>query len=115
MRVSRAVYRAALAVEFRLRNIPFMREVSYPLSYGGEPLHLYYRADFVCFSSVIVEVKALSAIGNAELAQAINYLKVSRLERGLILNFGAPSLHFRRVVLANRRKSGPTTGEQKST
>jgi len=65
-------------------------------------LPLNYRADMVCFESVVVEVKALKALGPIEHAQAINYLKVSGLARGLILNFGARSLEYRRVVLSLR-------------
>ena len=64
---------------------------------------LNYRADLVCFESVVVEVKALKAVGPIEQAQAINYLKASRLARGLILNFGARSLEYRRVVLSRGR------------
>ena len=94
-----AVYRAALAIELRRRSVPFVREASYALSYAGEPLHLSYRADFVCFGTVIVEVKALKSLGPIELAQAINYLKASGLERGLLLNFGQPRLEWRRVAL----------------
>ena len=63
---------------------------------------LNYRADLVCFESVVVEVKALRAVGPIEHAQAINYLKASGLARGLILNFGARSLEYRRVVLSLR-------------
>lgn len=65
---------------------------------GGDPLPLHFRADLVCFDRVVVEVKALRAVGATEQAQAINYLKASGLSRALVLNFGAPSLEFRRVV-----------------
>lgn len=97
-----SVYRASLAVEFEERRIPFRTEVPFPLTYKGQPLSLNYRADLVCFESVVVEVKALGALGPIEQAQAINYLKASGLARGLILNFGARSLEYRRVVLSLR-------------
>jgi len=97
-----SVYRAALAVELAARRIPFLTEVPFPLAYKGQPLSLNYRADLVCFESVVVEVKALKALGPIEHAQAINYLKASGLARGLILNFGARSLEYRRVVLSLR-------------
>ena len=94
-----SVYRNAIMVELKARRIPFRTEVPFPLSYKAHRLPLNYRADIVCFESVVVEVKALRAIGPVELAQVINYLKASGLPRGLILNFGARSLEYRRVVL----------------
>ena len=74
----------------------------FPIKYRDRPLPLNYRADLVCFHSVVVEVKALRAIGPIQHAQAINYLKASSLARGLILSFGARSLEYRRVVLSVR-------------
>ena len=97
-----SVYRHAMMVELEARRIPFRTEVPFPVKYKERPLPLNYRADLVCFESVVVEVKALRAIGPIEQAQAINYLKASGLPRGLILNFGARSLEYRRVVLSLR-------------
>lgn len=92
------VYREAYAIELRRRGIPFVAEAGYTIAYKGEVLPLLYRVDFLCFGEVIVEVKALSAIGAGELAQVINYLRASGLQRGLLINFGAGSLEHRRVV-----------------
>ena len=92
------VYRAAYAVELRRRAIPFVAEAGYTIAYKGEVLPLLYRVDFLCFGEVLVEVKALSAIGTGELAQVINYLRASGHQRGLLINFGARSLEHRRVV-----------------
>jgi GxxExxY protein len=94
-----AVYRAALVIEMLLRNIPVETETTFNLSYKDRPLPLRYRADIVCFESVIVEVKASSALGPVDQAQAINYLRVSKLRRALVLNFGIHTLQYRRVVL----------------
>jgi len=94
-----AVYRAALAIELARSGLSFRREVPFPIVYEGQPLGMPYRADFVCFDTLIVEVKALGAIGPVEQAQAINYLKASRLRRAIILNFGTQSLQVRRFVL----------------
>ena len=96
-----AVYRGALALELRRRGVDFIREASFDLSYAGEPLHLSYRADFVCFSTLIVEVKAVHSLGPLELAQTINYLKASGLQHGLIVNFGQPRLEWKRVALTH--------------
>ena len=96
------VYRNAMMVELEARRIPFRTEVPFPLKYKERQLPLNYRVDLVCFESVVVEVKALRAIGPIEHAQAINYLKASGLARGLIVNFGDRSLEYRRVVLSLR-------------
>ena len=100
-----AVYQEALAIEFAARGIPFSREVELPVFYKEQRLTCSYRADFICYASVIVELKALHAITGVEEAQLLNYLKVTRMERGLLLNFGRPSLEFKRFVFSNLRKS----------
>jgi GxxExxY protein len=93
-----SVYHEALAIEFELRGIPYIHEVDLPISYKGRPLQKIYRADFVCFTDIVVELKALSAIGGTEKAQVINYLKATNFDRGLLLNFGAASLQYERLV-----------------
>jgi len=65
---------------------------------------LIYKADFVCHENAIVELKALKAITGVEEAQLLNYLKATRLERGLLVNFGRPSLEFKRMVVSSLRK-----------
>jgi GxxExxY protein len=92
------VYQEALAIEFSLRPIPFEREAEISITYKGEPLTCKYRADFVCFGEVIVELKALSALTSVEEAQVLNYLKATGYQRALLINFGAPSLQTKRLV-----------------
>ena len=93
------VYQEALALELKNCDVPYSRELRFPVSYKGHPLHTRYRPDFVCFDSVIVEVKALSRLSSVEESQVINYLKVTGYHTGLLLNFGASSLQQRRFVL----------------
>jgi GxxExxY protein len=93
-----AVYQDAAVVEFPLRRIPFEKEVTLPVQYKGTTLPTRYRADFVCFSEIIVEFKALSRLSSVEEAQLLNYLKATGLKRGLLINFGAPSLQYKRLV-----------------
>jgi GxxExxY protein len=100
-----AVYHEALEIELAERAILFASEVELPVYYKQQRLSCSYRADFVCYESVIVELKALQALTGVEDAQLLNYLKATRLERGLLLNFGRPSLEFKRLIFSNLRKS----------
>jgi len=93
-----AVYQEALAIELRSQDIPFVREAPMATTYRGHRLATAYRADFLCFSSIIVELKALATLSGKEEAQVINYLRASGHDRALLLNFGAPSLQYKRVV-----------------
>ena len=93
-----AVYQEALALELSERQVQFQREMKLPISYKSCILETFYKADFICFDAVIVEVKALSQIGGAEEAQVINYLKATHHKVGLVINFGAPSLQYKRLV-----------------
>ncbi len=84
---------------FANRGVPFASEVPFRLTFKGRQLSTHYRADFVCYDAVIVEIKALSTLSGAEAAQVLNYLRASKLRRGLLLNFGTGSLQYRRFVL----------------
>ncbi len=100
-----AVYQEALAVEFSLRGVPFQREVELPVIYKGRQLATSYRADFVCCQEVIVELKALAKLGGVEEAQILNYLKATGHEVGLLMNFGAQSLEYKRFAFSTSAKS----------
>jgi len=99
------VYQEALTVEFSRQNIPFKREVRLPIHYKGQLLAPIYCTDFICFDSVIVELKALAQMSGTEEAQVINYLKATGYEVGLLLNFGGRSLQHRRLVLSKSVES----------
>jgi GxxExxY protein len=94
------VYHAALRKELALRRIPSESEKELPVHFKGEVIGVY-RADFVCFGALLVEIKALSETGNREKAQVLNYLKASKLEKALLINFGAKSLEYKRIVLTH--------------
>ena len=93
------VYQEAFALELKTCGISYSRELRFPVIYKGQRLQSEYRPDFICFSAVIVELKALGRLSPIEEAQLINYLKVTGFRTGLLLNFGAPSLQQRRFVL----------------
>jgi len=99
------VYQEALALEFQQREIPFQREVELAVAYKGRKLGVCYRADFICYDSVVVEVKAVKALSGVDESQIINYLKASGSEVGLLLNFGSLSLQFRRFAYSIRKSA----------
>ncbi len=93
-----SVYEEALAHEFDLRGIPYQRQAKLAVRYkdiiAGE-----FRADFLVDGKVVVELKALKALTDGDEAQLLNYLKGTGYRVGLLLNFGAPSLEYKRRVL----------------
>lgn len=93
-----AVYRQALRVELAAREIPYRAEVELSIRYKGVVLDCAYRADFICFDDIILECKAQSQLTGVDKGQTINYLKATGFRRALLLNFGAESLQYERVV-----------------
>jgi len=83
-----AVYQECLAMELAARGIPFAADIPLALSYKGRPLRQTYRANFICFDRIIVELKALAALLLEQRAQVLNYLRVTGLKLGLLVNFG---------------------------
>lgn len=62
-------------------------------------LNKKYIADFMCFNEVIVEIKAMEGLSSDHIAQVLNYLKATNKKIGLLINFGARSLQYKRVIL----------------
>jgi len=93
-----AVYQGALAIQFEEDGLPFEREVPLPVYYHGKPVGAPYRADFLCYGEIIVEIKATGIIGRVEIAQVANYLAATRQPLGLILDFGRNDLGIQRVI-----------------
>jgi GxxExxY protein len=92
------VYKDALEYEFKTKNIFYIREKEYKISYKEIILRHSYKADFIVYGSIILEVKASSMIINGFVKQTINYLKASGLQLGIIANFGEQSFASKRVV-----------------
>ena len=95
-----AVYQECLALEFAERKIPFLSTPPSRLTYKGQDLRQTYVPDFICFGSILLELKATREIAPEHRAQVINYLRATRLRLGLLVNFGcAPKARVERLVL----------------
>ncbi|HWX21793.1 MAG TPA: GxxExxY protein [Candidatus Binatia bacterium] len=91
-------YENALVVEFRLRNIPFTQQPSYEILYKGYKVGLF-TPDLIAFNAVVLDAKVIEQITDVERGQMLNYLKITRLRVGVILNFKHPRLEWERIVL----------------
>ena len=95
-----AVYQECLELEFIKRDIPYDREKELKINYDGIELRQTYKADFVCYGEIIVELKAVSMLDSSHRAQVYNYLHATGYRLGLLLNFGSDSeLERERIVL----------------
>ncbi len=97
------IYQRALAYELHQAGLTFAREIEQQIYYKNLPEPIgTRRADFVVEEKVLVELKAVIQLEDVHLAQALNYLKVYKLEVGLLINFGSKSLTFKRLVFSNK-------------
>ena len=98
-----SVYQEALAREFAIREIPFVEQWGIDVYYKGDKLNKKFFADFICFNEIIIELKAMEGLVPEHEAQLINYLKATQKPLGLLINFGGPSLQYKRF--ANTKKN----------
>lgn len=95
-----AIYQEAMQIELESRSIPFKSQKELQVFYKGQLLKKEYLADFVCYEKIIVEIKALYHLTGLEESQLINYLKVSGLRLGLLINFGSiGKLEWKRLIV----------------
>ena len=87
-----SAYAECRAIEFHARRIPFAREVSLPLQYRGKPTAAQYRLDFVAYSSVLLELKAVEQFHPIHISQVLTYLRLSGLKTALLINFNVSTL-----------------------
>ena len=93
------VYQECMRLELASRGIPFQPKMELELYYKGSPLEKKYIPDFICFGTVIVEIKALKELCNSHRAQVHNYLKATGIRLGLLVNFGHhPKIEYERIV-----------------
>lgn len=92
------VYQEALEIELKSRSIPFNAQQPISIQYKNHILNKTYVADIVAFNKIIVELKVMNHLSGREEAQLLNYLKATGLELGLLINFGADKLDWKRMV-----------------
>ena len=92
-----AVYQEALEEEFKKRGIPYEREKELTIDYKGKLLSKTFRADFIYYDKIILELKAVSDITDDHYAQIYSYLKASQMDLGPLINFGKANLDYIRI------------------
>ncbi|HSO89045.1 MAG TPA: GxxExxY protein [Draconibacterium sp.] len=93
-----SVYSEALEIEFKTAGIPYEKEKKLPVIYDDKPLNKYFRADFVCYNSIIIELKATKFLIDADHRQTVNNVKATNFRLGILVNFGTSSLTYKRIV-----------------
>ena len=93
-----SVYQEALQREFTKQAIPFLAQKKLDVFYNDQQLDTFFKADFICFDRIVVELKATHLLTDAMAAQPLNYLKATRMQLGLLVNFGEKSLNWKRYI-----------------
>ena len=94
------VYQECLEKELHNSQVPFVPQRELILHYKGDRLNQTYKPDFICFDSIIVEIKAVKELANEHRAQVYNYLKATSMKLGFLVNFGHyPKVEIERIVL----------------
>lgn len=93
-----AVYQEALEKEFVKNNIPYVREKKIEVFYGDEKLKKYYKADFICYDKIVIELKAQKYVSEADFNQTKNLLVSTKHNLGYLVNFGATKIFFKRII-----------------
>lgn len=100
------IYQRALEIEMKFTGLNFNREFEMPIYYRNQQIGTR-RVDFFVENKIMVELKALIELEDVHLAQAMNYLEAYNMEIGLLINFGAKSLQFKRVHNNNFNQVNP--------
>ena len=93
-----SVYQEALHREFLLRGIPHQQQSPINVYYKEDPLNKHFRADFLCYDKILVELKAAKELTSIDEAILLNYLKASRNNLGILANFGEAEFVFKRFI-----------------
>jgi len=99
------IYQECLSIVCSEKGIPWEREKLLKMYFHGQELTKAYKADFVCFDDLIVELKAVSELSNDHRGQLLNYLRITQSNAGLLINFGHPSMLISERYVFNPSKS----------
>jgi GxxExxY protein len=94
-----AVYQEALHYEFLKNSVPFYEQKPLEIHYKDIVLEKLYISDFICYDQIIIEIKVAKNLCDEHYSQVLNYLNATKLKLGLLINFGSPSLQYKRVIL----------------
>ena len=107
------IYQRALAIELQNAELEFKRELEMPIFYEGKHIGTR-RVDFLVENAIIVELKAQTQIEDSHLSQGLNYLVAYKLDKGLLINFGARSLEVKRLRHPKNKMPGTVPTNKKS-
>ena len=93
-----SVYQEALEIQFLKDKIPFVKEKRLHIKFDDIQLDKFFKADYVCFDAIIVELKATPFIHKNDIAQVLNYLRATDMRLGIVVNFGEKSLVYKRIL-----------------
>ena len=93
-----SVYSEALEIEFKKADIPYTKEQKLPVHYEDITLKKFFKADFVCYDAIIIEIKAQKFLSIADTNQTLNNVKATKFKLGILINFGEQSLKYKRLV-----------------
>ncbi|MEJ5055176.1 GxxExxY protein [Sphingobacterium sp. MYb382] len=96
-----SVYNEILELKFQKEKLPFEREKKLDLYYNDIKLNKNFKADFICFNDIILEIKAVSYLTESFNKQLKNYLKATNKKLGILINFGQSSLVYKRIINLN--------------
>lgn len=99
-----SVYHEALCIELERRNIPFEQHKVLHVYYKDVQLKKTFEADIIAYGHIMVELKAILGPTDPHHGQVINYLSATKLELGLIVNFGMPSLQYKRFIVSKNKR-----------
>jgi len=106
-----AVYQEAFEIELASRGIPFLPQPDLRLMYKGRQFKKYYTADFLIFDKIVVEIKAMNQLTSTKEAQLLNEIKATKLDLGLLINFGASNdLQWSRRVYTEKKATSKPIG-----